>query len=152
MSGVDEGTMVPLDDAEYRRLAAFRHALRRFLAFSNAAAHAAGLPPRQHQAILAIRGAAAWPPTVGDLAEQLLVAPHTAAELVERLSQAGYVVRQGSEQDRRRVELTLTPKAEDLLRSLSAAHLDELRRIAPLLSGLLGDLEPKPTGSADGTS
>ncbi len=63
-------------DTDYQRLAAFRHALRRFLAFSEAAARGAGITPQQHQALLAIKGApdpAAV--TVGDLAQQLLLQP-----------------------------------------------------------------------------
>ena len=46
----------PLSDADYRSLAEFRHALRRFLAFSEHAARDHGLTPSQHQLLLAIRG------------------------------------------------------------------------------------------------
>ena len=42
---------------DYRMLAAFRLALRRFVHFSETAAEAAGLSPQQHQALLAIRAA-----------------------------------------------------------------------------------------------
>src|SRR2546421_1571489 len=42
--------------AQYERLAALRQALRRFLGFSAVAARRAGLPPQQHQALLAIKG------------------------------------------------------------------------------------------------
>lgn len=49
----------PLTDAEYRSLADFRFALRRFLAFSEDAARAQGLTPAQHQLLLAVRGAEA---------------------------------------------------------------------------------------------
>lgn len=40
----------------YRLLADFRYALLKFLAFSEAAARAAGLSAKQHQALLAIKG------------------------------------------------------------------------------------------------
>lgn len=43
--------------ADYALLAEFRYALRRFIAFSEDAAHAIGLAPQQHQALLAIKGA-----------------------------------------------------------------------------------------------
>ena len=68
---------------QYAALANFRFELRRFLAFSEAVAAREGLPPQQHQALLAIAGRLEdEPTTVGYLAEQLLIAPHTAAELV----------------------------------------------------------------------
>ena len=64
-----------LTKSEYEMLAAFRYHLRQFLRFSEDAAQAAGLTPRQHQALLAIKG---FPKrqsvTIGELAEQLGVA------------------------------------------------------------------------------
>ena len=76
----------PIRTADYQRLAAFRHALRRFLAFSEAAARSAGITPQQHQALLAIKAApSAAGVTVGYLAGQLLLQPHSAAELADRM-------------------------------------------------------------------
>jgi DNA-binding MarR family transcriptional regulator len=122
-------------DADYAALAAFRRDLRRFLAFSQSAARAAGLPPQQHQALLAIKGRAKGPPvTVGQLAEDLLVAPHTATELVERLVRGGLLTKRKAPVEARRVELVLTGRAEKVLRTLSAAHLAELHEIGPLLA------------------
>ncbi len=46
----------PLTDSDYRTLAKFRYQLRQFLSFSEDAAAAAGLQPRHHQALLAIKG------------------------------------------------------------------------------------------------
>ena len=37
--------------------------------------------------------------------------------------------------------LTLTPAGEAILEDLSAAHRDELRRMAPLLEPLLAELQ-----------
>lgn len=45
-----------LTHADYRRLADLRYLLRQFLAFSESAAEATGLPSHQHQALLAIKG------------------------------------------------------------------------------------------------
>ncbi|HUJ98635.1 MAG TPA: helix-turn-helix domain-containing protein, partial [Stellaceae bacterium] len=81
-----------MSDAEYRLLAGFRHALRRFLRFSEAAAAEQGLTPQQHQALLAIRGAgSAGRLGVGGLAEQLQVRPHSAVGLASRLEALGLV-------------------------------------------------------------
>ncbi|KDM65108.1 hypothetical protein [Acidiphilium sp. JA12-A1] len=44
-----------LTDEDYEMLASFRFALRKFIAFSEAAARRDGLTPRQHQALLGIR-------------------------------------------------------------------------------------------------
>ncbi len=135
----------------YRTLAEFRHVLRRFLAFSEAAARTRGLTRRQHQAILAIRGYAedSSGVTVGVLAERLLIRHHSAVELVDRLVKAGLVRRMDAKEDRRRVNVVLTPKAEALLVDLSAAHLVELRRLRPVLVAVLEQLdEPEPVEDA----
>jgi DNA-binding MarR family transcriptional regulator len=70
---------------------------------------------------------------VGQLARDLLIAPHSAAELVDRLVQAGLLTRRRDPAERRRVELSLTGHADTVLRALSEAHLAELRSIGPLL-------------------
>lgn len=115
---------------QYRSIASFRHQLRRFLAFSEAAAAAVGLPAQQHQALLAIAGhSGEEPPSVGTLAEQLVIAPHTAAELVARMVEAGLVSKKTSASDRRRQQLAVTPKAASVLASLTAAHRDELAKL-----------------------
>ena len=134
----------PIRPFDYRRLAAFRHALRRFLAFSEAAARSAGITPQQHQALLALKGAASpQAATVGYLAEQLLLQPHSAAELAERMVKSGLLERRASAADRRRVVLALTPAAERVLRDLSADHIRELRQSAPVINGLFDVLSPK---------
>jgi DNA-binding MarR family transcriptional regulator len=130
-----------LSQEQYGAIAAFRYELRRFLAFSESAAAARGVPPQQHQALLAIAGhGGGRAPTVGVLAEQLLIAAHTAAELLSRMVEAGLVVKTPDPNDRRRVEIVLTPKAEDLLRQLTAAHLEELKTLEPALARALGRL------------
>ncbi len=128
-----------LTKAQYQAIAAFRLELRRFLAFSEAAAAKVGLPAQQHQALLAIVGHDG-PPTVGMVAENLLIAPHTAAELVARMAEAGLVTKTVSATDRRRVELAPTPRAETLLHRLTGSHLEELRTLEPALTRALGRL------------
>lgn len=123
-----------LTRAQYGAIAAFRYELRRFLAFSEQAAAAAGVPAQQHQALLAIAGHAGEDaPSVGELAERLLIAPHTAAELVSRMAAAGLLEKTAASEDRRRVRLALTPKAERLLADLTEAHLKELEVLEPAL-------------------
>ena len=136
-------TRAPGPDAltteQYAALADFRFRLRRFLAFSEAAASRAGLPPQQHQALLTLAGnAGRAPATVGLIAEHLLIAPHSAAELVTRMVEGGLLTKARATDDRRRSALSLTPRAEALLRTLTAAHLEELRGLAPALADVLG--------------
>jgi DNA-binding MarR family transcriptional regulator len=127
-----------ITDADYRALSEFRYLLRRFLEFSQNAAKGVGLQPRHHQALLAIKGfPSSKPVTVGDLAERLRIRHHSAVELVDRLEEAGLVVRQPDSNDHRRVFLDLTERANADLAELSAAHLDELSRIEPMLSKVL---------------
>jgi DNA-binding MarR family transcriptional regulator len=128
--------------AEYQQLAAFRYALRRFLRFSENAAAGAGLPPQQHQALLAIKGLLAGGASVniGALAEQLQIAHHSTVGLVQRLVQDGLVSREQGASDRRQVLLHLTPHGESKLEELSAAHRQELRRVASELQPLLAKL------------
>ncbi|MDE2581571.1 MAG: winged helix-turn-helix transcriptional regulator [Rhodospirillales bacterium] len=139
-AGADAAAGQRADQAapDYAALAAFRHALRRFTAFSEARAHAAGLTPRQHQALLAIKGAQLpHPLSVGALAEQLLIRPHSAVELIDRLVHLGLVERSEAPEDHRRAQLMLTDRAEGILYALSAAHARELQAIRPTLIELL---------------
>jgi len=127
-----------LTKAHYELLAALRHALRRFLHFSQDAAKAAGLTPQQHQALLAIKG---FPgreyASVGEIAERLDLRHHSAVGLVNRLVERRLVSRTPSALDRRRLEIRVTARGEALIGRLSAAHLQELRALSPELRRLL---------------
>jgi DNA-binding MarR family transcriptional regulator len=139
---VARGKSGQLGAPDYRLLAEFRYGLRQFLAFSEEAALKAGLAPQQHQALLAIKGFAGRDdPTIGQLAERLLIRHHSAVGLVDRLVDGGFLRRNAGEEDRRRVSLSLTPKGEAVLAKLSSAHRAELRRMTPLLKPLLALLE-----------
>jgi DNA-binding MarR family transcriptional regulator len=133
----------PLSGADYERLAEFRYLLRQFLIFSEDAAEEAGLTAQQHQALLAMKGFGGdRPMTTGDLAERLGIRHHSAVGLINRLLSKSLVRRRTGSEDRRQVLLALTPKAETLLARLSAAHRDEIRRLAPLLQTLLTHFKP----------
>jgi DNA-binding MarR family transcriptional regulator len=96
------------------------------------------MEPRQHQLLLALRGLPEGAePTVQVLAERLVLRHNTVVELIDRLEQAGLVRRGRDADDRRRALITITARGAELLRKLTAAHLDELRSLAPALVGSL---------------
>jgi DNA-binding MarR family transcriptional regulator len=119
---------------EYEALAAFRYALRRFLHFSEAAAVSAGITPQQHQALLAIVGyPGGGPISVGELAERLQIAHHSAVGLVDRLVDHRLLVRKKGASDARTVLLAVTARGRKVLEQLTAAHRDEIARLGPAM-------------------
>ncbi len=127
---------------DYETLAEFRYLLRQFGAFSEDAARQAGLTAQQHQALLAVKGFPGREEvTIGELAQRLNLKHHSVVGLVNRLLGRGLIHRRHDEEDRRKVLLALTPKAEERLLALSLAHRGELRRLAPLLRELLKKLD-----------
>ena len=127
-----------LSKADYEALAEFRYALRKFLGFSEAAASEYGVTPQQYQALLAIEGFPGrnWV-TVGELAEQMRIAHHSAVGLVDRMQTMRLVKRTAAKEDRRRVRVTLTVKGLKLLEKLYVVHRDELHSSGPQLAKLL---------------
>jgi DNA-binding MarR family transcriptional regulator len=123
-----------LTDADYQALAAFRYQIRRFLHFSQQAARAEGLEPQQHQMMLAIHVLDSTDgPTMGKLAEYLLIRHHSAVELVDRLAKRRLVERVRGQGDRRQVRVRLTAEGQDKLKWLSSVHRAELCTSGPLL-------------------
>jgi DNA-binding MarR family transcriptional regulator len=127
-----------LSKTDYETLAEFRYALRKFLGFSEIAAGEHGITPQQYQALLAIEGfpGRSWV-TVGELAEQLRTAHHSAVGLVDRMETMRLVKRTAARDDRRRVRVTLTAKGLKLLERLYLVHREELRSSGPQLTALL---------------
>jgi len=120
--------------SDYQSLADLRYEIRKFLHFSERAARTAGLEPRQHQLMLALKGLPKGSrPRIGELAERLRIQHHSAVELVNRLAAGGYISRNRAADDRREVLVTLTRKAEKVLRELSLHHREELRSQGPVL-------------------
>jgi DNA-binding MarR family transcriptional regulator len=120
--------------AEYAQLLAFRTDLRRFLRWSEEQARAAGITPAQHQLLLAIKGhGGSAGPTIGEAAEYLCAHHHSVVELADRAERLGYLERERDADDHRVVRLHLTAEGERLIRSLSRAHLEELRRLGSLM-------------------
>lgn len=134
----------PPTDADYVRLLAFRTELRRFVQWSETAATEAGLTPALHQLLLAVRGdeheGGGGGPTIGAVADALLVRHHTAGELVRRAEEAGLLERRRDTDDQRRVHLALTAAGRAKLDALSAEHLANLVPLAERL----GELARRP--------
>jgi DNA-binding MarR family transcriptional regulator len=127
-----------LDVPEYQKLEELRFQIRRFLHFSETAARASGIEPQQHQALLVLKGIQSGrAPTIGHLAERLFLKHHSAVGLVDRLQLLGLVARRTSPDDARQVLVELTPKGEQILRSLSLVHRQELEEMGPKLAAAL---------------
>jgi DNA-binding MarR family transcriptional regulator len=123
-----------LNLSDYQSLAELRHQIRRFLHFSEQNARNAGLEPRQHQLMLALKGLPAdRRPRVAEIAERLQIQHHSAVELLNRLADSGLVRRHRGTHDRREVLLSLTPQGEKVLQELSLQHRAELRNAGPAL-------------------
>ncbi|GEL25091.1 MarR family transcriptional regulator [Pseudonocardia sulfidoxydans NBRC 16205] len=135
----------PADDAvapdgaltkqDFEALAQFRFAIRRYLRFSEDTVREHGLTPQQYQLMLALKGFPhrEWA-TVGELAEQLQLRPHSAAELITRAQKQGLVQRGRDSNDGRVVRVELTDAGETLLAQLSRLHRTQLRHMRTALS------------------
>jgi len=137
-----------LTDADYTGLLAYRDQLRRFLHWSEQQAIGAGVTPAQYQLLLAVRGHPGGLPTVGEVADHLLLRHHSVVGLVDRAVLAGLVQRRSDPDDQRVVRLELTPQGARVLRRLAGSHLDELRRRPPALNPALLDGDAHDDGGA----
>jgi len=128
----------PLTKSDYEALAEFRYALRKFLGFSEDAASKHGVTPQQYQALLAIEGFPGrnWV-TIGELAEQMRIAHHSAVGLADRMEAIKLVKRSTARDDRRRVRVSLSSKGLKLLDKLYRVHRNEVRSCGPQLTALL---------------
>jgi DNA-binding MarR family transcriptional regulator len=104
-----------------------------------------GVSPPQYNVLRIVRGRQPERPTCSDIKARLLDRTPDVTRLVSRLQDAGLVERHRSEEDRRAVEVALTPEGQDLLRRLDPlveATIDRLmQHLSPeeqaALSGLL---------------
>lgn len=128
---------------EIETLAQFRYALRQFLRFSERAAREAGISPQQHQLLLTIKGMRNrnWA-NVAEIAERLQVSHHAAVALVTRAQNLRLVKRVQGKEDRRTVQVSLTPKGEDLIDRLSELHHEELGQLSQILLKQLQGITP----------
>ena len=123
-------TPLPLSKSDFETLSHFRYQLRRFLRFSEEAAHRHGITHLQYQLLLHTRGFPdrEWA-TVSELAERLQAHHHGVVSLISRCEKLGLVQRQVGRNDRRAVEVHLTPKGSDVLNALAGQHRDELLKL-----------------------
>jgi DNA-binding MarR family transcriptional regulator len=121
----------PPAESSYRALAEFRYHIRHYLHFSDQAARAAGLEPRQYQLLLAVRGLPEDVlPTVSVLAHQLRIRHHSTVELVDRAERNGLVARSRSGNY---VLIRLTKKGDRSLARAVEKRLEDLRSAGPAL-------------------
>src|SRR5260370_33001407 len=120
----------PLQQLEYESLAEFRYQIRKFLRHMDKEVRAVGINPQQYQVLLAIKGLPAEKQrTVGAIAERLQGNHNSMVELLNRCEERELITRTRSDADRRRVELTITPRGDELLCSLARSARQELRSI-----------------------
>ena len=74
------------------------------------------------------------PVTAGGLARHLRLTPPTVTGIVDRLHEAGLVVRVRGATDRRVVEVTPTEKGRQLVAEATAAQEERLRRLFSLMA------------------
>jgi DNA-binding MarR family transcriptional regulator len=139
---------------EYRGLAELRHRIRRFLHDGDVVTRAAGLEPQQYLMLLTIRGLPEGEEsTIRTLAERVALKHHSAVELIDRLEGHGYVRRNRSRDDRRRVIVSLLPRGQRILEKVARHRISELRSNGHQLVRTIGrlleqtrDHEPTSTG------
>ncbi len=130
---------------DYQALAEFRFELRKFLAFSEAAAQLEGLTPQHHQALLTIKGFSSHEAiSIGELAGFLLIRHHTAVELVDRMTKLGLLSRLVDNEDGRRALVKLTREGEKRLRKLSKIHVKEISAISSTLTRIMKPFRHRP--------
>ncbi len=124
------GALVPITKADLEKLAEFRYRLRLFMRFSEEVTRAHGVTVLQYLLMLQVRGFPGrdWA-SIGELAERLQAKHHGVVSLVSRCEAAGLVRRDVAADDKRRVEVRLTPKGAERLDRLAALHQEELRSL-----------------------
>lgn len=117
-----------ISTGEYRALAELRYRIRHFLREGDTVARSVGLEPQQYLLLLAVRGLPEGEEaTVRTVAERLALKHHSAVELIDRLESHGYVRRNRSRDDRRRVLISLLPRGERMLQEVARHRINELR-------------------------
>ena len=136
-------------DADYQHLLEFRTSLRRFLRWSETQASAQDLTAAQHQLLLAIKGHPGKAgPSIGQVADYLLLRHNSVVGLVNRAEAKGLVQRTPDPEHRSTVRLTLTEDGARRLQALSELHLQEIPRLAGTMRALTTDLNDAESDQA----
>jgi DNA-binding MarR family transcriptional regulator len=129
------GAAVDPSPDDYRRVAEFREAIRRFLRRSERIARDEGLTPSRYLLLLMIKGAAdgSERSTVTELAERMQLTQSTVTELVTRAEEAGLLRRRQSDSDARVFWLELTAEGSERLRRVIVRNGPERHHLGELL-------------------
>lgn len=127
---------IRVSEVELHRAAAYRSALRRFLARTDEVAGAAGLTSQRYDLLLAIKAAPGETTTMTDLAHGLSLRQTAVTELVKRAEEAGLIQRSTSVVDGRVSVLALTGEGEERLMRAFVALRDERRQLVEAMSAL----------------
>jgi DNA-binding MarR family transcriptional regulator len=127
---------VLVSEIELQRAAAFRSALRRFLARSNEVADAAGLTSQRYDLLLAIKSAPGQTSTMTKLSYELSLRQTAVTELVKRAEEAGLLERSTSTADGRVSVLALTAEGERRLMRAFVGLREERRQLAVAMSAV----------------
>lgn len=124
----------PFSQTEYETLAEFRYRLAVFLRRRKDAARVEGLRAQQYELLLAVSGLPNQKrATIKAIAKQLCLEHHTVVELADRLEKQGFLVRRGSNLDKRVVLLQLTRAGRAVLSRIVRFSFSQLRDEAPAL-------------------
>ena len=96
-----------------------------FLARDSVAIRAAGLTPSQFDVVATLGNTKGM--TCRALSEQTLVTKGTLTGVLDRLESRGIVRRSASREDRRSIHVRLTPKGDDLFRSVFPAVIAAMK-------------------------
>ncbi len=145
--------MSVVGQSDIERLLRVRTGLRRFLRWSERQSDAAGITPAQHQLLLAVGG---HPdpsgPTIGEVADYLVLRHNSAVGLVDRAAAAGIVRRTPDPRNNRIVRLTLTAAGIGKLQALAQMHRDELAHLERMVDALRQALDRGRTTTAHGAT
>ena len=117
--------------------------MRRFQRWSEDQASAVNLTHVQHQLLVAIKGhPGGVSPSVGEIADYLLLQSHSAVGLVDRAEAAGFVRRIPDPDDARVARIELTEAGDGLVTGLTETTLAEMHKLAAALNALLPAGQP----------
>jgi DNA-binding MarR family transcriptional regulator len=117
---------------ELQALADFRYLVRSYLNNTERACRAVGIEPLHYGVLLQLVGLPEDEmPTIGYVAKRLCLRHHSAVELIDRMEKRKLVRRVRAGEDRRIVQVYVTPSAKALLKRLVKYRIQEFRVLGP---------------------